>query len=302
MKLYLAGVHPSFAVNSGVWNRLNDNEKMARWNIEHYLESYHYILTKTQTEKIRQAGKRVFLDSGAYSAYTKGVDVDIRAYCEYVHRNEDIIETVDGALCASVLDGIGDPLKTYQNQLLMESYGVRPLPCFHYGEDERYLQWYMARYDYITIGGMVPISTPQLIHWLDRLWEEYLCDRSGNPKVRVHGFGLTSLPLMKRYPWYSVDSSTWVQWGSNGMILIPGVGQINISSQSSSRKIEGQHLNTFTPPQRAVIIEAIAKLGFDHERLADNYASRWAFNCWAFPNEGEKSVLTTFKRGQPQLF
>ena len=83
----------------------------------------------------------------------------MKEYCRYIQKNEDIIEKVDGMTCASVLDGIGDPLKTYQNQKAMEGMGVVPLPCFHYGEDERYLDYYAANYPYITIGGMVPIST-----------------------------------------------------------------------------------------------------------------------------------------------
>ena len=303
MKLYLAGLYTSnFDLGGRVFQKLTPAEQACRVGVEHYLESYHYIYRESAIAKIRRDGKQIFLDSGAFSAFTKGVDVDIKAYCEYVHKNADIIETVDGIQCASVLDGIGDPLKTYQNQMIMEQYGVRPLPCFHYGEDERYLEWYMANYDYITIGGMVPISTPQLIHWLDRLWERHLCDSSGRPRVRVHGFGLTSLPLMKRYPWYSVDSSTWVQWAANGMLLVPGLGQINVSSKSSSRKIEGQHLNTYTPPQREAILAHIRGLGFDPDRLADEYVSRWAFNVWAFPKEGEKSQLVDFKRLQPELF
>lgn len=303
MKLYLAGLYTSnFDLQGNVFNKLTDAEKQARIGVEHYLESYHYIYRESAVNKIRRDEKRVFLDSGAFSAFTKGVEVDLPGYCEYIKKNADIIEVVDGSLCASVLDGIGDPLKTWQNQQAMEALGVRPLPCFHYGEDERYLEWYIANYDYITLGGMVPISTPQLIHWLDRLWERHLTDGSGRPKLKVHGFGLTSLPLMKRYPWYSVDSSTWVQWAANGMILIPGVGQVNVSCNSSSRKIEGQHLNTYTPPQRQAIIDAIEKLGFEPERLEKEYVSRWAFNVWAFPAEGEKSTLVDFKRAQPELF
>ena len=303
MRLFLAGFYASnFNLQGNVFKKLSEREKEARLSIEHCLESYHYIYRQSAVDKIRQDGKQVFLDSGAFSAFTKGVKVDIPAYCDYIKRNEDIVEKVDGILCASVLDGIGDPLLTYQNQFIMESLGVKPLPCFHYGEDERYLKHYIANYDYITIGGMVPISTPQLIHWLDRLWEEHLCDKSGRPRCRVHGFGLTSLPLMKRYPWFSVDSSTWVQWSANGMLLVPGVGQVNVSSKSSSRKIEGQHLNTYTPPQRAAIIKHIESLGFEPDRLADEYVSRWAFNAWSFQHEGTLSTLETFERKQPELF
>lgn len=303
MKLYLAGFYASnFNLGGNVFQKLTEVEKQARLSIEHNLESYHYIYRQTAVNKLRADGKQVFLDSGAFSAFTKGIEVDVQAYCRYCLENADIIETVDGISCASVLDGIGDPLKTYQNQKLMESYGVKPLPCFHYGEDERYLEWYLANYDYVTIGGMVPISTPQLIHWLDRIWERYLCDPSGRPRVRVHGFGLTSLPLMKRYPWFSVDSSTWVMWSANGMLLVPGVGQVNVSSKSSSRKIEGQHLNTYTPPQREAILNQIRAIGFDPDRLADEYCSRWAFNAWSFQEEGKLSTIERFVRPQPELF
>src|SRR5690606_10804597 len=119
-------------------------------------------------DKMRTDGVKVFLDSGAFSAYTQGVTIDIGQYCEYIQRNADIIEF------ASVLDAIGDHVGTYHNQMEMERRGVRPLPCFHYGEPTEVLDYYVENYEYITIGGMVPISTPQLRIWLDRLWDEHL--------------------------------------------------------------------------------------------------------------------------------
>src|SRR5690606_10362350 len=125
-------------------------------------------------------------------------------YCKYVLKNNDIFEVV------SVLDAIGDPDKTYHNLKYMEQHSIPALPCFHYGEDEAVIEFYANEYDYITLGGMVPISPQQLKIWLDRIWGRYLTNEDGTPKVRVHGFGMTSVPLMARYPWYSVDSSSWV--------------------------------------------------------------------------------------------
>ena len=284
MKLYLAGLYASnFDVNGRIFNRLTEPEKWHRWEVKHFLESHHYIHRPRYVEKIKKDNTKVFLDSGAFSAFTKGIEVDIKAYCRYIQDNMEIIETTENSVCASVLDGIGDPQLTYENQMTMQGLGVTPLPCFHYGEDERYLDYYVENYDYITIGGMVPISTPQLKLWLDRLWEDHLTHADGTPKIKVHGFGLTSLPLMMRYPWYSVDSSTWVQWAANGMILEPGVGQINISDRSSSRKIENQHIDNIAAVQREAIEKKIESFGFDPERLATEYISRWVYNAWAFP-------------------
>ena len=288
MKLYLAGIYTAnFKIGGSLYNRLTENEKRQRESATNLLESYHYIHRQTFVDSIRADGRKVFLDSGAFSAFTKGIEVDLPKYCEYIKRNKDIIEHVDGTLLASVLDGIGDPLKTWQNQLAMEQLGVRPLPCFHYGEDERYLEWYIANYDYITLGGMVPISTPQLKLWLDRIWEKYLTDGSGRPRIKVHGFGLTTVSLMERYPWYSVDSSSWVQIARvGGMMLMPEARVINVSNQSPQRRVEGQHIDTLTPLQRQAVEQKLAACGVDTERMRETYLSRWCYNIWAFDQLG----------------
>lgn len=293
MKLYLAGIYTSnFDLNGRVYSRLDDREKEMRRGVDWFLESYHYIHRQRQVDKIRREGVKVFLDSGAFSAFSMGVSVDIGKYCDYILKNEDIIEVIDGQPLASVLDAIGDAEGTYKNQMEMERRGVRPLPCYHYGEPVEVLDYYVSNYSYITIGGMVPISTPQLKLWLDRLWTHHLTHADGTPKVKVHGFGLTSLPLMMRYPWYSVDSSTWVQWAANGMILVPGqVGQVDVSNKSSRRKIRGQHMDSVAGIETAAIEASIRACGADPDRLRDLYFSRWAFNAFAFPHYSRDKVF-----------
>lgn len=283
MRLFNAGIYTSnFDKMGTVYGRLDDDERAKRDSCENFLESYHYIHGQRYVDKIRRDGIKVFLDSGAFSAFSQGVKIDIEKYCDYCLANADIIEH------ASVLDAIGDCDGTWRNQMRMEQLGVNPLPCYHYGEPIEVLEWYVSRYEYITIGGMVPISTPQLLLWLDRIWEDVLADADGRPKLKVHGFGLTSLPLMFRYPWYSVDSSTWVQWAANGMVLIPGkAGQVDVSNKSSRRKQLNQHIDSVSPIETAAIEEEIRKFKGDPDRLRELYYSRWAWNAWAFPKYAE---------------
>lgn len=286
MRLFNAGIYTSnFDLLGTVYAKLDDAERAKRDTCENFLESYHYIHGQRYVDKIRRDGIKVFLDSGAFSAYTQGVEIDMHKFCDYCLTNADIIENV------SVLDAIGDCDGTWRNQMRMESLGVKPLPCFHYGEPVEVLEWYISRYEYITIGGMVPISTPQLMVWLDRIWEDHLTNPDGTPKIKVHGFGLTSLPLMFRYPWYSVDSSTWVQWAANGMILIPGkAGQVDVSNKSSRRKIPNQHLDSVSAIETAAIEAEIRSFGGDPDRLRDLYYARWAWNAWAFPEYAKAKV------------
>lgn len=289
MKLYLAGLHTSnFDINGRLYNRLSPEEQEHRKAVRYYLESYHYIHRQSYVDRIRKDGIKVFLDSGAFSAFTKGVKVDMKAYCRYIEKNIDIIEVIDGSVCASVLDHIGSAQGTYENQIAMEKLGVRPLPCFHYGEDERYLEWYIANYDYITIGGMVPISTPQLKLWLDRIWEKYMIDGSGRPKIKFHGFGLTTLSLMERYPWYSVDSSSWVQMAATGNLLIPGHGVVAVSASSPNRKKNNQHADTMAPIVTEAIEKKLLDQGFELDRLRHEYVSRWTYNIHAYKEINER--------------
>jgi len=268
--------------NSGRYAKLTDKEKQLVDAVPNLLESYHYVGKQRFVDAMRMDNAKVFLDSGAFSAHTLGAELSVKDYCEYILRNPDILRVEDGIPMASVLDGIGDPLQTYRNQLEMEARGVRPLPCFHAGEDERYLEWYVANYEYITLGGMVGTSTKQLMTWLDRVWDRYLVDGAGNPKIKVHGFGVTSVPVMEAYPWWSCDSSSWIQTAAFGGITTPQWGPINVSEKSPSRHDKGQHLSTLTEIEQEVLYQHLESMGFTYERLSTVYESRAAYNLWAF--------------------
>lgn len=306
MHVYMAAVYSNnYMPGQNRYVKLNDRERHAVENIPHILESYHYVGKQQYVDAMRSNAAKVFIDSGAFSAYTLGVDIDLPTYCDYIKRNQDIIRIEDGSLMASVLDGIGDPLKTYRNQLHMEALGVRPLPCFHAGEDERYLEWYVQNYEYITLGGMVGSSTKQLCIWLDRIWDRYLTDGSGNPRIKVHGFGITAIPIMERYPWYSCDSSSWIQTAAFGGVITPKHGPINVSEKSPSRHDAGQHATTLTQIEQDYLFQMLEEQGFTYERLSKVYESRAAYNLWSF---GIINAMinaahdNTFKRAVQELF
>lgn len=298
MKIYLAALlYNDFRPGSAVYNRLDDTEKAAVAGAAHILDSYHYIGNDRMVKRIRESGRQIFLDSGAFSSFTQGITVDIYKYCRYIHKNNDLFEVV------SVLDAIGDHNQTYRNQKIMEKEGILPLPCYHYGEPLEVLQYYVEHYDYITIGGMVPISTPQLVLWLDDIWEKHLVHSDGSPKVKVHGFGLTSVPLMARYPWYSVDSSSWVQLGGMGNIFLPEFGTIAVSEHAPQRKEAGKHIDNLPAEHMEVVLRFIFDLGFDLDRLRKLHLTRKVFNIITYGSMMAAQLDNKkFIRPQPGLF
>lgn len=284
MHLYIAAAYTNNYMRGQKYyvQAFNDRERAVVDAVPNVLESYHYVGQQRYVDEMRAAGARVFLDSGAFSAHSLGVSIDIQQYCEYIIRNRDILRVEDGAVMASVLDGIGDPQLTWQNQVYMEQHGAPPLPCFHFGEDERYLEYYVSRYPYITIGGMVRRRVDDLIRWLDHIWPRYMLDGSGRPRLKVHAFGITTERIMERYPWYSVDSSSWIQAASFGSIYTAEHGPISISSKSPSRHDVGRHLTTLTPLEQAEVSRLLESDGFDPTRLAEVYQSRAAYNMLGY--------------------
>jgi hypothetical protein len=117
------------------------------------------------------------------------------------------------------------------------------------------------------------VKTPNLIPSLDILWENHLTDEKGMPKIKVHGFGLTSLPLMLRYPWYSVDSTSWVITGRLGSIYVPKFKdgewkyndqswKVSVSNKSPDLKEAGQHVTTLSKLEQKIILKYLNEKGY----------------------------------------
>ena len=298
VKLLIASAHAQRDVylrnGKNFTRNYTDREREALLSIGNFLESYHYIDNQAVTDNLRNNGIKIFLDSGAYSAFTKGIKIDLKAYCNYVIKNRDIIDTYEGITTVMCLDQIGNDQGSWDNQCMMEDAGLQPIPCFHHADKDRYLEAYLDKgYKFIALGGMSNArSNVRLKLWLDRIWSKYLCDETGMPKLMVHGLGVTSVGLMRRYPWYSVDSSTWVQAALFGGIYIRGHGVTTLSKESPQRKNDGKHLFTMNAPIRDKIISRIESDGFDVERLRSSQLARSLYNMWSF-NETAKEITRT---------
>lgn len=148
------------------------------------------------------------LKSKEFSDYLEG-------YIEYLYEHEDNLEMYVS------LDIIFNAKASWEMQKYMESCGLNPIPVFHQGEDWKYLKRYVDNYEYIGIGGLAQnASAKSYAEFGDEAFK-MICNKDGSPKLKVHGFAMTSIQLMKRYPWYSCDSSTWVSLSRNGWARFP---------------------------------------------------------------------------------
>lgn len=221
------------------------------------LESFWY--RRDAIEAMTHAG-HFFLDSGAFTAFTKKVTIDLDEYSDFVKLNKEHISV------ASSLDAIGDPQKTYDNFHAMLAKGADVIPVFHCREDFSWLRRYVKEgHPYIALGGMVPEGKAWVAKWLDQVWS-LLVDEHGRAKVKVHGFGMTVLSFIQKYPWYSFDSSSWTYGSRFGYVLTmwPNGKQawVFVGEKHSARKDWGErHYSTFSPPYQHYFDQFCSSIG-----------------------------------------
>lgn len=196
----------------------------------------------------------------------------------------------------SNLDVINNPQLTWANQRRMEDAGATPIPVFHLSNKESEYKWlrrYVRKYEYIAIGGVVPNPPKETVPLLDRLFNEYLTDDDGFPIVKVHGFACTSLLLMRRYPWYSVDSTTARKLAAYGRIAIPTACGTDVYIQDiSARDVELRYRMKGAGRKLRVIEEINERHGwpFSLDLLSSDGLERTAWNHLVYSAQLQKEL------------
>ena len=161
----------------------------------HVIISYAYPPYPALWKRIKEAGFKVLLDSGAFTMWRLGKYINLDNYCEYIIMH-DLDEYV-------VLDDPECPDTTILNLLLMEARGLKPMPVFSFGAPWYHLDWLAARYSRIGLGGCVPRTTVKIKAWLNEVYCRY-------PEKQYHLFGITRMEILMQFPLMSVDSTSWI--------------------------------------------------------------------------------------------
>lgn len=195
---------PSQEIGSGI-----DGEIFRGANI---LQSFYYADAFTENVILPNC-KRFLLDSGAFTFFGKGNDVDwneyIRKYAAFINRNkiEHFFELDIDAL-------IGFDKVLYYRAVLEDMTGKPCIPVWHRerGTDE-FINM-CEKYKYVAVGGVAKNPNGQRVTqafpWFIKTAHEH--------GTKIHGLGYTSLTGLEKHKFDSVDSTAWTSGNRFGTV------------------------------------------------------------------------------------
>lgn len=122
------------------------------------------------------------------------------------------------AVIPDVIDGTeadNDELIKQWDKACWHPMRVHGCPVWHLHESmERLERLVNGRYDIVALGSSGQYATPGVGDWWNRMDEafEVICE-DGQPRCRVHGLRMLSPKIVRRYPFYSCDSTNVAQNG-----------------------------------------------------------------------------------------
>lgn len=257
-----------------------------------------------------------FLDSGAHSAHTKGKEVDVDAYIKFINDNDDKI-----TYCVQVDKIPGQYLKpktqkeleeapelSWENYVYMRSrlnnYN-KLIPVFHQGEDFKWLKnMCNTTFDgeYIQYIGLSPRGDVGLEYKYDFCAKCFeVIQSSNNPNVKTHAFGMTSLELLEKLPFYSADSTTYLHVAAYGQVWTPW-GKIGISEENKNHPTAPVVYWFLPNDERKVLDDYFETIGTSADELRKHHVPRTIANAkfcrnWAenYEYKGLKSFVSSKK-------
>lgn len=253
-------------------------------------------------ERIPPQNVNILLDSSAYTAWSQGHEISLSDYIDFIHKHRGSI--TGGYVALDVIPGRRGTRKPnpsevedaaqrgYANLCEMRKAGLDPMPVFHYGERWYHLERLIGEgFTRIGLGGVARAAATVRRDWLDAVWHK-LTGRSPYTSLSVHGFGITSFPLMIRYPWASVDSVSWMLYPSYGNIIVPREhrlgsvftlkisvpGKGNRTREIPRKSLEGgRHYLSLTNGERQHVRDVAEGLGFTAPALIHNRYARFMY-------------------------
>lgn len=286
-------------------NRLFSQEN-DRTNIAHWC--------RYKSSRRHKYSGKMFIDSGAFSVHTKQIELDVDEYISYINSIDAKINLF--AQVDKIPGEFGKPktlrqieeasVLSWKNYLYMKDKVIsrdKLLPIFHQGERFEWLHNMLnykhsdgSQIKYIGISPANDKHTAEKEVWIQKCFS--IIKESGNPNVKTHAFGMTSLPVLERYPFTSADSTSWLMTGANGSIMTPN-GIILVSDRALA---SSNHIMNKGREAVIAVRNYVSNLGYSLEDCMSDYKVRMCVNIRFLKNWANNYKYTTVSTTRKNLF
>lgn len=262
----LLSMHKAFKSNTRVWSDISHHPKSGM--------------------------KEVMLDSGAFTAFTKGHKVTledlIAVYDDTMRKlnpklqvwliNLDVIPGEPGRVAEPKEIEAALAASDANYKILKKRYGSRVLPVYHQTEGEQRLRHIAKMNDYIALGFRQDFAESHRVAHAEEALS--IIEPMG---IRTHGLATTGYNMLSRAPFDSVDSATWLYIAAMGGIsFVDDEGfmtSIAVSSSSPRQREVRQHFISLDEREQKLILSRAADAGVTMEQLANDLSYRILFNA-----------------------
>lgn len=282
---------------SGIGNfTYEQKERLARL-CTHRLQSCHRDYVRQTHDWLsfasnpnNQKSVEIILDSGAFTAWNKGKEVELEPlvdiYAEMIEKYEKglkkiwliNLDKIPGqrgrtATPQEIEDAIRISDRNYEQ--LCFHFGNRVLPVFHQNESTARLTEVANMADYICISPRNDLGERYRISWAAEV--HTLLKQMGGR--RTHGLATTGMKMMNMVDWYSADSAWWLSTAINGSIMYLSqegiIKTVLVSAQSPGRKDKNQHYVSMARPLQKYIDERLAVHGYTYHDVSTHHNPRF---------------------------
>ena len=271
---------------------------------------FSYLVKNTAVKwfkEIKPTGK-VFIDSGAFTLWTKGAKLNTDEYITWLNTysdNIDLFGQVDS------IPGVRSKIptaqqvseaaaKTWDNYLYMRQRVNKKdslLYTFHWGEPIEYLKKALAWKDennspmkYMALGGLVGRTFTERDKFLDLCY--HIIKSSSNPNIKVHSFGMTDYKLLQKYPITSADSSSWLMTAIMGSIMFEE-GVLDVSEVGKNNK--DFYLHRLTKESVIELDSRVNKYGLNLKQMETDTDMRELYNAY-FMQDRVENLKQNYKK------
>ena len=225
-------------------------------------------------EKQGLLGRKNFLDCGAFTARARNLSINSEQFRRFIEVaypyfiNYTSLDFYYGFVSENVTEFT-----------ILLGLGLDPIYVTHLGENEKELQRvFRGEYGFIPTnvgwGGAARDGAGVRIEYVNRMLQLIPPERLA--QTRIHGFGMLQESLIKRFPFSSVDASTFGIWAEHYQIPTP-FGLMSLKNRASNSVFSSSLYKEVVEWVKSLSYQQPIEMNFTLERLAEDLEMRQLF-------------------------